>query len=47
ERYVRLLAVVNGWPPPSSTRPALTWAAEALRARRGQEPVSPRPATGA
>ncbi|MBV1957689.1 MerR family transcriptional regulator [Streptomyces albidoflavus] len=47
ERYVRLLAMVNGWPPPSSTRPALTWAAEALRARRGQEPVSPRPATGA
>ncbi|MFI1312732.1 MerR family transcriptional regulator [Streptomyces albidoflavus] len=47
ERYVRLLAVVNGWPPPSSTRPALTWATEALRARRGQEPVSPRSATGA
>ncbi|MFI7654194.1 MerR family transcriptional regulator [Streptomyces albidoflavus] len=47
ERYVRLLAVVNGWPPPSSTRPALTWAYEALRARRGTEPVSPRAATGA
>ncbi|MET7554617.1 MerR family transcriptional regulator [Streptomyces albidoflavus] len=47
ERYVRLLAVVNGWPPPSSTRPALTWASEALRARRGTEPVSPRAATGA
>ncbi|MGW4454701.1 MerR family transcriptional regulator [Streptomyces albidoflavus] len=47
ERYLRLLAVVNGWPPPSSPRPALTWAAEALRARRGQEPVSPRSATGA
>ncbi|MGX1632571.1 helix-turn-helix domain-containing protein [Streptomyces albidoflavus] len=47
ERYVRLLAVVNGWPPPSSTRPALTWAYEALRARRETEPVSPRAATGA
>ncbi|MET7507588.1 MerR family transcriptional regulator [Streptomyces albidoflavus] len=47
ERYLRLLAVVNGWPPPSSPRPALTWAAAALRARRGQEPVSPRSATGA
>ncbi|MEU7378114.1 MerR family transcriptional regulator [Streptomyces albidoflavus] len=47
ERYLRLLAMVNGWPPPSSPRPALTWAAAALRARRRQEPVSPRPATGA
>ncbi|MGW4374140.1 MerR family transcriptional regulator [Streptomyces albidoflavus] len=47
ERYLRLLAVVNGWPPPSSPRPALTWAAEALRARHGQEAVSPRSATGA
>ncbi|MEY6567007.1 MerR family transcriptional regulator [Streptomyces sp. PGLac3x] len=47
ERYLRLLAVVNGWPPPGSPRPALTWAAAALRARRRQEPVSPRPATGA
>ncbi|MEU0122956.1 MerR family transcriptional regulator [Streptomyces albidoflavus] len=47
ERYVRLLAVVHGWPQPSSSRPALTWATEALLARRGQEPVSPRPATGA
>ncbi|MGA5007847.1 MerR family transcriptional regulator [Streptomyces koyangensis] len=47
ERYLRLLAVVNGWPPPGSPRPALTWAAEALRARHGQEAVSPRSATGA
>ncbi|MGR6915695.1 MerR family transcriptional regulator [[Actinomadura] parvosata] len=32
ERYLRLLAVINGWPPPESLTPALTWFSRALRA---------------
>ncbi|GAB3134459.1 MerR family transcriptional regulator [Microbispora hainanensis] len=32
QTYVRLLAVVNGWPPPDDPTPALTWFADALRA---------------
>ncbi|MFC5825813.1 MerR family transcriptional regulator [Nonomuraea insulae] len=30
ERYVSLLAVINGWPPPDSLTPALDWFAAAL-----------------
>ncbi|MEV0196546.1 MerR family transcriptional regulator [Nonomuraea sp. NPDC050691] len=33
ERYLRLLAVVNGWPPPESLTPVLDWTVRALRAR--------------
>jgi hypothetical protein len=33
ERYLRLLAVVNGWQEPESRAPVLGWFAEALRAR--------------
>ncbi|MES4905699.1 MULTISPECIES: MerR family transcriptional regulator [unclassified Streptomyces] len=33
ERYVRLLARVNGWPAPESLAPVLDWAGAALRAR--------------
>ncbi|WP_330452522.1 MULTISPECIES: MerR family transcriptional regulator [unclassified Streptomyces] len=33
ERYVQLLAVINGWPAPESPAPALDWAAEAVRVR--------------
>ncbi|WP_432865719.1 MerR family transcriptional regulator [Microbispora rosea] len=33
ESYLRLLAVVNGWPPPDPLAPALTWFVQALRAR--------------
>ncbi|WP_182900314.1 MerR family transcriptional regulator [Microbispora sp. H10830] len=36
ESYLRLLAVVNGWPPPDPLTPALTWFIEALRARSGR-----------
>jgi hypothetical protein len=32
EHYLRLLAVVNGWPPAESAAPALDWFAGALRA---------------
>lgn len=32
QTYVRLLAVVNGWPPPDDPTRALTWFADALRA---------------
>jgi hypothetical protein len=38
ERYWRLLAVINGWPPVPSTMPAWRWTIDALRARRGAEP---------
>lgn len=34
DRYVRLLAVINGWPPPDPLAPALAWFLQALRARR-------------
>jgi DNA-binding transcriptional MerR regulator len=33
ERYLRLLAVVNGWPAPESLAPAFDWSVEALRVR--------------
>ncbi|MBO4275364.1 MerR family transcriptional regulator [Microbispora triticiradicis] len=33
QTYTRLLAVVNGWPPPDDLTPVLTWFTEALRAR--------------
>ncbi|NUW45898.1 MerR family transcriptional regulator [Nonomuraea rhodomycinica] len=33
ERYLRLLAVVNDWPPPESLAPPLDWTVRALRAR--------------
>ncbi|GGR89546.1 MerR family transcriptional regulator [Streptomyces aureoverticillatus] len=34
DRYLDLLAVVNGWPPPDSLAPALDWSVAALRAAR-------------
>ncbi|MEV4159319.1 MerR family transcriptional regulator [Nonomuraea dietziae] len=33
ERYLRLLAVINGWPPPESLAPVYAWFIPALRAR--------------
>ncbi|MEU4228614.1 MerR family transcriptional regulator [Nonomuraea sp. NPDC026600] len=33
ERYLRLLAVINGWPAPESLAPVLDWFVRALRAR--------------
>ena len=33
ERYLELLAVINGWPPAESARPALAWFSRALRIR--------------
>jgi DNA-binding transcriptional MerR regulator len=33
ERYLKLLAVINGWPAPESLQPVLDWSIEALRAR--------------
>ncbi|GGT00105.1 MULTISPECIES: MerR family transcriptional regulator [Streptomyces] len=36
ERYLRLLAVVNGWPAPESLTPALDWSLQALRVRTRQ-----------
>ncbi|WP_217560651.1 MerR family transcriptional regulator [Streptomyces sp. GbtcB6] len=33
ERYVQLLAVVNGWPAPESLAPVLDWSVQALRIR--------------
>jgi DNA-binding transcriptional MerR regulator len=33
ERYLRLLAVINGWPAPQSLAPVFDWSAQALRAR--------------
>ncbi|MFG3317166.1 MerR family transcriptional regulator [Streptomyces sp. NPDC048171] len=33
ERYLQLLAVVNGWPAPESLAPVLDWSVEALRVR--------------
>jgi hypothetical protein len=37
ERYLRLLAVVNGWEPPEGLAPALGWFVQALRARAGHD----------
>ncbi|MFD4474778.1 MerR family transcriptional regulator [Streptomyces sp. NPDC058471] len=36
DRYLTLLAVVNGWPAPESLAPVLDWAIAALRARLPQ-----------
>ncbi|HEY2075150.1 MAG TPA: MerR family transcriptional regulator [Streptosporangiaceae bacterium] len=33
ERYLQLLAVINGWPPPESLAPMLGWSIEALEAQ--------------
>ncbi|MFG2500583.1 MerR family transcriptional regulator [Streptomyces sp. NPDC048441] len=33
DRYLALLAVINGWPAPESLAPVLAWAVQALRAR--------------
>ena len=33
ERYLDLLAVINGWPVGESLQPVLGWAIDALRAR--------------
>lgn len=33
DRYLLLLAVINGWPAPESLAPAIDWTARALRAR--------------
>ncbi|MER5252371.1 MerR family transcriptional regulator [Streptomyces sp. NPDC002855] len=33
DRYLTLLAVINGWPAPESLAPVLDWAVRALRAR--------------
>ncbi|MCX4572634.1 MerR family transcriptional regulator [Streptomyces sp. NBC_01571] len=33
ERYLQLLAVVNGWPAPESLAPVFDWSVQALRAR--------------
>jgi hypothetical protein len=32
DRYMRLLAVVNGWPPQPALAPALAWAEQAVTA---------------
>ncbi|MFJ8923784.1 MerR family transcriptional regulator [Streptomyces sp. NPDC102415] len=36
ERYLRLLAVVNGWPAPESLAPVFDWSLQALRVRTRQ-----------
>ncbi|MFJ8981508.1 MerR family transcriptional regulator [Streptomyces sp. NPDC102282] len=36
ERYLQLLAVVNGWPAPESLAPVLDWSVQALRVRTQQ-----------
>ncbi|MDG5808610.1 MerR family transcriptional regulator [Streptomyces ossamyceticus] len=36
ERYLRLLAVVNGWPAPESLAPVFDWSVQALRVRTPQ-----------
>ncbi|WP_405661803.1 MULTISPECIES: MerR family transcriptional regulator [unclassified Streptomyces] len=36
ERYLQLLAVVNGWPAPESLAPVFDWSVEALRVRTQQ-----------
>ncbi|MFJ7334304.1 MerR family transcriptional regulator [Streptomyces sp. NPDC101110] len=33
DRYLQLLAVINGWPAPECLVPAFTWSTEAVRAR--------------
>ncbi|WP_328994881.1 MerR family transcriptional regulator [Kribbella sp. NBC_01245] len=34
QRYLELLAVINGWPKPEALTPTLAWSIEAVRARR-------------
>ncbi|MFB7356118.1 MerR family transcriptional regulator [Streptomyces gardneri] len=36
ERYLQLLAVVNGWPAPETLAPVLDWSVQALRVRTQQ-----------
>ncbi|OKJ47035.1 MerR family transcriptional regulator [Streptomyces sp. CB02009] len=36
ERYLQLLAAVNGWPAPESLAPVIDWSVQALRARTRQ-----------
>ncbi len=36
ERYLHLLAVVNGWPAPESLAPVIDWSVQALRVRTQQ-----------
>ena len=36
ERYLQLLAVVNGWPAPESLAPVFAWSVQALRVRTPQ-----------
>ncbi|WP_424533093.1 MerR family transcriptional regulator [Sphaerisporangium viridialbum] len=38
DRYLQLLAVINGWPPPESLAPALDWFIQTLRPRRTATP---------
>ncbi|MER7504252.1 MerR family transcriptional regulator [Nonomuraea pusilla] len=46
ERYLRLLAVVNGWTPPDADpAPALTWLTRALRRSRPEAEAQDRPRT--
>ena len=33
DRYLQLLAVINGWPAPESLAPPLAWTVQALRVR--------------
>lgn len=40
DRYVELLAVVNGWPAPEALAPALDWSVAALRARAERSVVT-------
>jgi DNA-binding transcriptional MerR regulator len=35
ERYLQLLAVINGWPKPESLAPMIGWSTQALEARLG------------
>ncbi|MFF8374709.1 MerR family transcriptional regulator [Streptomyces sp. NPDC015661] len=37
DRYLSLLAVINGWPAPGNLAPVLSWSAEALRTRIPQQ----------
>ncbi|MFE2868500.1 MerR family transcriptional regulator [Embleya sp. NPDC059259] len=37
ERYLALLATINGWPAPQSLHPVLDWSIRALRARTGSD----------
>ncbi|MGW2231418.1 MerR family transcriptional regulator [Streptomyces formicae] len=41
DQYLRLLAVINGWPAPESLAPALQWSVRALRAGLPRERRAP------